>query len=136
MLELLFCYTNKWFYMHNVRSSSRPEFSVIQLFRTFSEIIIIIIMYWGSSWKSPDVFQPKIPYYAKMAECPMKNSGMNFTFIWNLEPLCIHNLAYTILLVRHGQGLMHSTCLTWDFLNTYHMFFHEAIRVCTAQVTN
>ena len=29
--------TNKWFYIHNVRSN-RPEFSVIQLFRTFLEI--------------------------------------------------------------------------------------------------
>ena len=97
---------------------------------------IIIIMYWASSWGSREVFQPKMPYYAKMGACPMKNSGMTFTFMWNLESLCIHNLAYTIPLVGHGQGLVHSTCLTWDFLNTYHMFFHEAIRVCTAQTTN
>ena len=47
-----------------------------------------------------------------------------------------HNLTYTIPLVRHGQELVHSTCLTWDFLNTYHMFFHEATRVCIAQATN
>ena len=50
--------------------------------------------------------------------------------------LFIHNLAYTIPLVGHGPGLVHSTCLTWDFLNTYHMFFHEAIRVCAAQAIN
>ena len=50
--------------------------------------------------------------------------------------LFIHNLAYTIPLVGHGQGLVHSTCLTWDFLNTYYMFFYEAVRVCTAQATN
>ena len=31
------CYTNKWCYIHNVRSS-RPEFSIIQLFRTSLEI--------------------------------------------------------------------------------------------------
>ena len=96
----------------------------------------IIIMYWVSSWGSREDFQPKIPYYAKMGACPMKNSGMTFTFMWNLESLCIHNLAYTIPLVGHGQGLVHSTCLTWDFLNTSHMFFHEAIRVCTAQAIN
>ena len=66
----------------------------------------------------------------------MKNSGIIFTFMSNLESLCIYNLAYTIPLVGHGQGLVHNTCLTWDFLNTYHMFFHEAIRVSTAQVTN
>ena len=47
-----------------------------------------------------------------------ENSGMIFTFMWNLESLCIHNLTYTILLVGHGQGLVHSTCLTWGFLNT------------------
>ena len=35
--ELLSYYTKKWFYIHNVRSS-RPEFSAIQLFKTFSEI--------------------------------------------------------------------------------------------------
>ena len=99
-------------------------------------IIIIIIMYWGSSWRSRQVFQPKMLYYAKMGTCPMKNSGMTFTFMWNLESLCIHNLAYTIPLVGHGQGLVHSTCLTWDFLNTYHMFFRETIRVCTTQATN
>ena len=50
--------------------------------------------------------------------------------------LYIHNLAYTIPLVGHGQGLVHSTCLTWDFLSAYHMFFHKAVRVCTAQATN
>ena len=77
-----------------------------------------------------------MPYYSKMGACPMKSSGITFTFTWNLESLCIHNLAYTIPLVGHGQGLVHSTCLTWDFSNTYHMFFHEAIRVCTALVTN
>ena len=65
-----------------------------------------------------------------------ENSGMTFTFMWNQESMCIHNVAYTIPLVLHGQGLVHSTCLTWDFLNTYHMFFHEAIRVCTTQATN
>ena len=97
---------------------------------------IIIVMYWASSWGSCDVFQPKMPYYTKMGTCPMKNSGMTFTVMWNLESLCILNLAYTIPLVGHGQGLVHSICLTWDFLNTYDMFFHEAIRVCTAQATN
>ena len=35
--ELLSYYVNKWFYINNVRSN-RPEFSVMQLFRTFSEI--------------------------------------------------------------------------------------------------
>ena len=99
-------------------------------------ITIIIIMYWGSSRGSREAFQPKMPYYAKTGACPMKNRGMTFTFIWNQVSLCIHKLAYTIPLVGHGQGLVHSTCLTWDFLNTYHMFFHEAIRVCTAQATN
>ena len=99
-------------------------------------IINIIIMYWGNSWGSREVFQPKMPYYAKMGTCPMKNSGMTFIFMCNLESLCIHNLAYTILLVGYGQGLVHSTCLTWDFLNTYHMFFHEGISVCTAQAAN
>ena len=39
---------------------------------------------------------------------------MTFTFMRNLESLCIHNLAYTIPLVGHGKGLVHSTCLTWD----------------------
>ena len=67
---------------------------------------------------------------------PHKNSEVTIKFMWNLDSLCIHNLAYTIPLVGYGQGLVHSTCLTWDFLNTYHMFFHEAIRVCTAQATN
>ena len=99
-------------------------------------IIIIIILHWGSSWGSREVFQPKLPYYAKMGTCPMKNSGITFTFMWNLEPLFIHNPAYTIPLVGHSQGLLHSSCLTWDFLNTSHMFFHEAIRVCIAQATN
>ena len=98
-------------------------------------ITIIIIMYWGSSRGSRVAFQPKMPYYAKTGACPMKNRGMTFIFMWNQVSLCIHNLAYTIPLVGHGQGLVHSTCLTWDFLNTY-MFFHEAIRVCTAQATN
>ena len=97
---------------------------------------IIIVMYWASSWGSREVFQPIMPYYTKMGACPMKNSGMTFTVMWNLESLCILNLAYTIPLVGHGQGLVHSICLTWDFLNTYEMFFHEAIRVCTAQATN
>ena len=32
-------YTNKWIYRHNVRSS-HPEFSVMQLFRTFREILV------------------------------------------------------------------------------------------------
>ena len=89
----------------------------------------ISTMYWGSSWGSREVFQPKMPYYAKMGVCPIKNGGMTFTFMWNLEFLYIRNLAYTIPFVAHGQGLVHSTCLTWDFLNTYHMFFHEAIRI-------
>ena len=98
--------------------------------------IIIIFMYWGSSWGNREVFQPKMPYYAKMGACPMKNSGMTITFMWNLELLSVHNLAYTFPLVGHGQELVHSTCLTWDFFSTHHMFFHEAIRVCTAQATN
>ena len=98
-------------------------------------VVIIIIMYWASSW-SREVFQPKMPYYVEIDTCPMKNSGMTLTFMWNLELLCIHNLPYTIPLVGYGQGVVHSTCLTWDFLNTYHMFFHEAIRVCTTQATN
>ena len=98
--------------------------------------IIIIFMYWGSSWGNREVFQPKMPYYAKMGACPMKNSAMTLAFMWNLESLCIHNFPYTISLVGHSQGLVHSTCLTWDFLNAYHMFFHQAIRVCTAQATN
>ena len=97
---------------------------------------IIIIMYWGGSWGSRDVFQPKMPYYAKMGACLMKNSGLTFTFIWKLESLCIHNLAYTTQLVGHGQGLVHSTCLTWDFLDTYRMFFNDPLSVCTTQVTN
>ena len=59
---------------------------------------------------------------------PHKNSEVTIKFMWNLDSLCIHNLANTIPLVGYGQGLVHSTCLTWDFLNTYHMFFHEAIR--------
>ena len=99
-------------------------------------IFLLLLLYWGSSWGSRELFQPKMPYYAKMGACSRKNSGMAFTFMWNLESLCIHNLAYTIPLVGHGQGLVHSTCLTWDFLNTYDMLFHEAIRVCTAQATN
>ena len=99
-------------------------------------VIIIVIMYWGSSWGCREVFQPKMPYYDEMGASPMKSSGMTFTFMWNLEALCIQNLAYTIPLVGLGQGLVHSTCLTWDFLNTYHMLFHQAIRVCIAQATN
>ena len=31
--------------------------------------------------KAREVFQPKMPYYAKMGACPMKNSGMTFTFM-------------------------------------------------------
>ena len=85
-------------------------------------------MYWKSSWGCGEVFQPKMPYYAKWGSCPMKNSGMTLTFMWNLQSLCIHNLVYAIPLFGHGQGLVHSTCLTWDFPNTYHMFFHEAVR--------
>ena len=103
-------------------------------------LLISLLLWWWwciiSSWGRREVFQPKIPYCTKMDACLMKNSGMTFTFIWNLESLCIHNLAYTISLVEHGQGLGHSTCLIWDFLNTYHMFFHEAIRACTAQAAN
>ena len=99
-------------------------------------IIIIIIMYWGSSRGSGEIFQPKMPYYAKMGACPTKNSRMTFRFFWNLESLCIHNLAYTISLVGHGQVLVHRTFSTWNFLNTYHMFFHQAIRVCSAHATN
>ena len=76
----------------------------------------VLLLYWGSSWGSRETFQPKMSYYAKMGACPMKNSGMTFTFMWNLESLFIYNLAYTIPLVGHGQGLVHCTCLTWDFL--------------------
>ena len=76
-------------------------------------------MYWGSSWASREAFQPKMPYYAKMAACPMKNRGMIFTFMWNLESLFIRNLTYTSLMLGHGQRLVHHTCLTWDFLNTW-----------------
>ena len=43
--------------------------------------IIIIFMYWGSSWGNREVFQPKMPYYAKMGACPMKNSGMTLAFM-------------------------------------------------------
>ena len=99
------------------------------------EMLFCILLYWGSSWGSRKVFLPKMPYFAKMSACPMKNSEMTFIFMWNLESLCIHNLAYTIPLVGHGQGLVYSTCLTWNFFNTYHMFFHEAKRICTAQAT-
>ena len=115
----------------------KQSWVIFQLFRCkFLKFQFDVLWYWGSSWGSREVFQPKMPYYAKMGACPMKNSGMTFTFMWNLESLFIHNLAYTIPLVGHGQGLVHRTCLTWDLLNTYHMFFHEAIRVCTAQGTN
>ena len=31
--------------------------------------------------KAREVFQPKMPYYDKMGACPMKNSGMTFTFM-------------------------------------------------------
>ena len=55
--------------------------------------IIFIIMCWANSWERREVFLPKMPYYAKMGACPMKNSGMIYTFMWNLESLCIHNLA-------------------------------------------
>ena len=50
-----------------------------------------------------------------------KNSGMTFTFMWDLVSLCIFNLTYTIPLVGHGQGLVHSTWSTRNFLNTYHV---------------
>ena len=104
-------------------------------------LLLISLLLWSwwciiSSWGSREVLQPKMPYYTKMGACPMKNSGMTFKFIWNLESLCIHNLAYRISLAEHGQGLVHSTCLIWDFLSIYHMFFHEAIRAFTAQSTN
>ena len=75
-----------------------------------------------------------------------QNGGMSHEKHWSdlhiyvesgvIISLVIHNITYTIPLVAHGPGLVHSTCVTWDFLNTYHMFFYEAIRVCTAQVTN
>ena len=35
-------------------------------------IFIIVIMYSGSSKGSREVFQPKMPYYAKMGGHPMK----------------------------------------------------------------
>ena len=47
-------------------------------------LLLLSLLYWGRSWGSCEVFQPKVPYYAKMGACPMKNSGMAFTFMWNL----------------------------------------------------
>ena len=31
--------------------------------------------------KAREVFQPKMPYYAKMGACPMKNSAMTLAFM-------------------------------------------------------
>ena len=39
-----FLLQNKWFYIHNVRSS-RPEFSVIQPFRTFRKLLLYYYYY-------------------------------------------------------------------------------------------
>ena len=39
-----FLLQNKWFYIHNVRSS-RPEFSVIQPFRTFRKLLLLYYYY-------------------------------------------------------------------------------------------
>ena len=94
-------------------------------------LLLLLLLYWGSSWESHEVFQPKMLYYSKMGTYSM-NSGMTFTYMLNQESLFIHNLAFKIALVGHGQGFVHSTCLTWDFLITYHMFLHEVLGVCTA----
>ena len=54
--------------------------------------------YYGSTEEargSSEVCQPNMPYYAKMGVCPMKNSGMTFTFRWNLE-LLFHYLSKTL----------------------------------------
>ena len=40
-----FLLQNKWFYIHNVRSS-RPEFSVIQPFRTFRKLLLLYYYYY------------------------------------------------------------------------------------------
>ena len=40
-----FLLQNKWFYIHNVRSS-RPEFSVIQPFRTFRKLLLLLYYYY------------------------------------------------------------------------------------------
>ena len=88
-------------------------FVFLLLFLVFLFCFIIVLR---SSRGSREAFQPKMSYYAKMGACPIKNSGMTFTFMWNLESLFIHSLAYTVPLVGHGQGLVHCTCLTWKFL--------------------
>ena len=44
-------------------------------------IMTIIIMNRGSSWEIREVFQSKLPYYAEIGACPMRNSGMTFTFM-------------------------------------------------------
>ena len=44
-------------------------------------IIIIIIMAVLRKLDKPWGVSAKMPYYAKMGACPMKNSGMTFTFM-------------------------------------------------------
>ena len=93
-------------------------------------------MYWGSSWGSHEVFQPKMPYYAKMGACPMKNSGMTFTFIWNPQP-CIHNsVGWTwskvggqhLLNMRLPQYLSHVLSWSYEVLYFTDNQLKEAVR--------
>ena len=84
----------------------------ISLLALLSLYYYVLRKLMGKPWG----FSAKMPYYAKMGACPMKNSGTTFTFMWNLESLCIHNLTYTRVgawhLLNMSQYLSH--VLSWS----------------------
>ena len=121
-LRVLFCYHFSFSFFLWCQDTINIIASIVifinfLIFFSFSSSYYVLRKLMGKQWG----FSAQLTILYQNGCMSHKNSGMTFTFMWDLVSLCIFNLTYTIPLVGHGQGLVHSTWSTRNFLNTYHV---------------